>query len=312
MQLTEIKNEIEVYKTFGEFTETHEAIAAFRIQKLRASVIQNRVFLTEVSDIYSLVKSFYMSDTEAQKQKSKQTKKSKLLGVFRPGSVKIGSHGASFLKKNGKNLSILLTSNTGFYGGILKNLFDDYIEYVSTNPSDIAIVGKAGRDFYAEAVKEGKIKPSNEHRFFGLDDEHPTDDEFNKIIGFARNYEAIVVHYVQFFSVLTQIPYYSNIAGEVGMIGEADKNQQYVFEPSYEDILMFFETQILEAIFRQKVFEHQLARYGGKLVAMDDAVTSSKEEVKKLERQKVRAKKQMMNKKQQEVFSAILGNLEEI
>lgn len=285
MQLSELRNDIEVFRTFGAFTETHEAIAAFRIQHLRSSVVQTRMFLTEVSDLYNLVKSFY------------------LMAAHQPKGL--DSKQIKFLKKNGKKVSILLTSNTGFYGGVLKNLFDDFMNYISTNPGDIAIVGRVGKELYLE--KGLKQNPT----FFDLDDERPSDEDFNKIIGFVREYDAIVVHYVQFFSVLTQIPYYSNIAGEIDNNAEAKKDIHFAFEPSYEEILAFFETQILEAIFRQKAYEHQLARYGGKLVAMDDAVASSKVEAERLEKKGLRMKKQLLNKKQQEVFSALVGGYEE-
>src|SRR3989344_113880 len=147
MKLIELKSEIEVYQTFGEFTETHEAIAAFRIQHLRASVVTNRVFLTEISDLYSLVKSFYLKVQETTLGKTKtppkaEKSKPKLLGFLTGSTFKeIGvAEKISFLKKNGKTVSVLLTSNTGFYGGILKNLFDDFIKYISTSPGDIAIV----------------------------------------------------------------------------------------------------------------------------------------------------------------------------
>lgn len=317
MQLTDLKNEIEVFKTFGEFTETHEAIAAFRIKHLRNSVIQTRVFLTEIGDLYNLVKNFYFT-FKGIKDTKPAPKKSFLGGIGSNIAGQIDKNSISFLHKNGKNVAVLLTSNTGFYGGILKNLFDDFIDYLSTNKCDVVIVGRAGKTFYEEKIeaikKVSKTHPlanlPTEFTYFNLDDEKPTDQDISKIIDFSKNYDGIIIHYIQFFSVLTQIPYYSNIAGEVGLVGEADKVVSYVFEPSYEDILTFFETQILEAVFRQKVYEHQLARYGGKLVAMDDAVTSTKNQAEKLEKRSLRLKKQILNKKQQEVFSALLNSNE--
>ena len=318
-----------MYQTFGAFTETHESIAAFRIQHLRASVLENRTFLTEIGDLYNLVKFFYLNtlpgdvkieptatpptgDAIKKDQSILKTNKDKgLLSLLKfkkkPDKTALPT---SFLKKNGKTVSILMSSNTGFYGGILKNLFDGFMNYVSTNKTDLAIIGRLGREFYNERLKTDNTIPKT-FAYFDLDDEHPTDQQMDKIINFAKDYDGIVVHNIQFFSVLTQIPYYSNIAGEVGLVGQADKDTSFIFEPSYEEILTFFETQILEAVFRQKVYEHQLARYGGKLVAMDDAVTSSKDEVKKLERRRLRLKKQVLNKKQQEVFSALLGSYQE-
>lgn len=330
MQLKGIKNDIEVFQTFEAFTEAQEAIAAFRIKRLRDSVVQNRLFLTELGDLYNSVKQYYFLAqqgsaklAEAQQksndlvspgltppgpttQKDKKEKRN-LFNIFGTGNqAAIDPKNIRFLDKNGKNVALLLTSNTGFYGGILKNLFDNFINYITTNQTEVAIVGKAGRIFYEEILKTNKNVP-RDYLYFDMDDEKPTEEELSKIILTVRNYEGIVVHYVQFFSVLTQIPYYTNIAGEMGMVGEVEKGPGYIFEPSYEEILTFFETQILGAIFNQKIYEHQLARYGSKLVAMDDAVSSSKEQVAKLKKRGIRLKKQIMNKKQQEVFSAILG-----
>jgi F0F1-type ATP synthase gamma subunit len=306
MRLNELKDEIEIYKTFSDFTETHEAIAAHRIQNLRSSVVENRVFLTEISDLYSLVKSYYLQDL-AQNKDAVGHKKGLLEALKHRLEPKLDPQKITFLKKNGRNVSILLSSNTGFYGGILKNLYDDFIKYITENNSDVIIVGQTGQEYFTQFQSKKTFK--GKAIYFDLDDEKPLEDQLAAIIKYARDYVAIVVHYVQFFSVLTQIPYYSNIAGEMITTSPDEKLKPFVFEPSFEDILIFFETQILEAIFRQKVYEHQLARYGSKLVAMDDAVTSSRAETKKLERFGLRLKKQYLNKKQQEIVSAVLETI---
>lgn len=288
MQLKDIQTQIDGISAVGDFTETHEAIAAFRIQHLKASVVETRMFLSEISAIYSIVKGFYFL-AQGQVGKNKVLKDASL-------SKK------QFIKKTGKRVSILLSANTGFYGGVLVNLVANFSAYVSTNDGDVAIVGRLGKELY---------KGNKSYTYFDLDDDKPEEEQIKMIIDYAKNYEAIIVHYVQFFSVLTQIPYYSNIAGEIMSSNEIRSDLRFVFEPSYEDILTFFESQILEAIFRQKVYEHQLARYGGKLVAMDDAVASSKGEVAKLNHLRIRLKKRILNKKQQEVFSSLLGLYQE-
>src|SRR5690606_33974102 len=70
-----------------------------------------------------------------------------------------------------------------------------------------------------------------------------------------------------------------------------------LFEPSLEEVLNFFETVILKTILQQKVHESLLSRYAARMVAMDVATENAKEETKRLQQARRRAKRVKANQK---------------
>ena len=76
-----------------------------------------------------------------------------------------------------------------------------------------------------------------------------------------------------------------------------------MFEPSPEDILEFFETELISAFFNQAVLEHRLSRYAARMVAMYQATENAKEIKRKLKIKQKKLERQLSNKKQIELFA---------
>ena len=72
----------------------------------------------------------------------------------------------------------------------------------------------------------------------------------------------------------------------------------YIFEPSVEKILMFFETQIFASLFDQAVRENQLAKFASRILSMDRASDNIRNRLKELNLQSMRISHYLVNKKQ--------------
>ena len=155
----------------------------------------------------------------------------------------------------------------------------------------------------------GKYLINNENlaikfSYFDLDDDAPAPAQIGKIIEFLSKYEKVVVYHGQMISVLNQITAKSEITGGISLKEKVQRTaKRYLFEPSSEKILEFFEGEIIGALFNQSVLEHQLARFAARMVAMDQASENAQEELKKIRKSLRALRRRTLNRKQLEIYA---------
>ena len=77
----------------------------------------------------------------------------------------------------------------------------------------------------------------------------------------------------------------------------------FLFEPSIEYVVDFFENQIFSIILSQTVSEAQLARFGSRIQAMETAQNNMQKLIEKIARRQKAVKALEINKKQLELFA---------
>ena len=169
---------------------------------------------------------------------------------------------------------------------------------VSKGDSDAIVIGSFGKYL---------INNENldvEFTYFDLEDDKPGADQIKKIVDFLGKYEKVVVYHGQMISVLNQVTAKSEITGGISLMEKVQKRvKRYLFEPSSEKILEFFEGEIIGALFNQSVLEHQLARFAARMVAMDQASENADEELKKTRKTLRSLHRRILNRKQLEVYA---------
>lgn len=280
----EVISEIERLTGIKILVEAYEEIAATRMRRIRNSVLQSRGFLEGLTQVYKEVQASYKDQIERLMKKKKVKDKSKLFAIA---------------PKNGKTVSVLISANTGLYGDIIKRTFFLFLENVKKGGVDLAIIGKLGRDLFEE---EGLKTP---YEYFDLPDSSVDEESLKKISHHLAQYEKIVVFYGQFQNVVSQNPTMANISDtELGK-GEEGVKIKYLFEPSLEKIMVFFETEIFASIFEQTVHESQLAKFASRMITLDGAIENIKETLKKVEFQKRLITHRTINRKQLESLSGM-------
>ncbi len=83
-------------------------------------------------------------------------------------------------------------------------------------------------------------------------------------------------------------------------MNQASKKEQkeFLFEPSIEKILGFFETEIFASLFDQTIRESQLAKLASRILAMDTASDNINREIKRTDLTKMRNAHMIANRKQ--------------
>lgn len=273
----QINTDIELTRAVGSITQAYEEISVLHIQKVKARVIKSRQFLENLEVVFGDVKESYKQQLEELFQKKKAVNQGAL----------------SLLSKNGKSAVVLISSNTPLYGEIIHTVFNEFVNYVAKNKSDIVIVGKYGKKLYDER------KMGSNYEFYELPDISVKFEDLREMILKLIAYQRVDIFYGQFENTMTQVSHMGNISGQAFFESESVNPQKHkiVFEPTLETVLQFFETQVFNNLLHQVVAEAELARHGSRIKAMETAHTKIEKEEKILLRKRSALKKMMENKK---------------
>jgi ATP synthase F1 gamma subunit len=283
--------ELEALNSLKELAESYEEIAVVRMQKIKESVLKTRRFLASISDVYVDLKTSYGREVK------------ELLDKMKKGDKRI----LPTLQKNGKSLLVYLSSNGRLYGSVTQKTYKLFIEEVKKEhiPAvDIVIIGKAGKEMFDNS---GIKKP---YEYFEIPDTTVEIDHIIKLMQKFLQYEQVNVFYGKFGNVVKQTPIETSISGEDIFETETPvdipREDRFIFEPTLEKILHFFETQIMANLFSQTLLENQLARHASRVSAMEEALVNIEEESKKLHQEQTKIKHLMQNKKQLETMGGLL------
>jgi ATP synthase F1 gamma subunit len=274
-----LKEDIAINKDFDLLTRSYQEHAVGQINFARFSVLYSREFSKELAEIFENVRYSYKS-LDVQK-----------------GIKKV-------IKKNKRDVWILISSNNKLYGGIVMdsfNLFRERIKTANLAKTDLIIIGKQGKIFMDE------LNLKIPYEYFELPDTNVTVDYLKKISEKLIFYENVYVFYGKFNNLVSQTAVQAAISGEMSLDDQKTPSTnhkiKFLFEPSIEEILSFFENQILQLLLNQTVQEAQLARFASRINAMEAAQINIKKQLSMLTREEKRFKIIDMNKKQSELLA---------
>lgn len=297
-----LKSEIEAVKGLRLLAQAYEEIAVNKMQRVRSSVLSTREFLDKLSEVFTDIKSSYKREIARFLEKKKKVKSGGEVSLVRQGRI-------SPALKNGKTLSIFVSSNAKLYGDIILKVFRLFMDDLKKDVTDVMIVGAYGKELF-EAQKTGK-----QYAYFTLSDKNVTLEELKPIMEYIAPYEGVRVYYGKFLNVVMQEPVQTSVTGEEELAekeaqeqGENQKEKKrtlFGFEPSLEHILNVFETQVLLSLFKQTLHESELSRLASRITSMEEALGNIDKRQKELGYIKRRFKQLIENKKQIETLSGI-------
>lgn len=278
----ELSADLSAVDAIKTITSVYQEIASIRMKQLRERVAKTREFLDGVSSVYNHAKIAYVASIQTLPF---EDRKKKLASI-------------TFLRRNRRRVDIFLSANEHLYGTLILNIWEHFIKTLREEKSEAAVVGSFGRYLINNEKIDTKVET------FDLDDDQPRPEQIKEIVGYISRYETVVVHHGQMISVINQITAKSEISGGVSFSEKVERSaKRYLFEPSPERILEFFESEIIGALFNQTILEHQLARFAARMVAMDTATENANHELKEIERQLQALRRRVLNRKQLQIFA---------
>ncbi len=285
--IIDIKEDIKNITALSGLINAYEEIASIRMKKIRDLVLRNRIYQDEVNSIFDKVRKSYSHEVFALAKNRGVTKQ------------------ITFIPHNGKNVAVLMSANTGLYGNIIPDTYKMFIKEARETQSEVTIIGKYGFQLF---LSENIGKP---YTYFDFPDYGEDKDKLYEIIKHVVQYEQIHVFYGKFRNIITQEPTMLSVSAKIELTDEKGvpgKKEFYIFEPTLEKILIYFETQIFSSLFQQSMKESQLSKYASRFVAMDMASTNTENERKKLEFEKNRIIHNNVNKKQLNIIAGLVGS----
>ena len=284
-----ITNQINYLETLQKLTESYAEISSGRMKKVRSSVLLTRDFLERLSEIFTEVRNSYRKEVAklAKNKKDKET--------------------ITFLGHNGKTVSVFLSANTGLYGDLMQKTFRKFMEEVNSTTNEVTLIGRLGLSLFLS------LKPNSPYTYFDYPDYGSDKDKMAEIIRHLVQYEAIRVHFGKFRNVVVQEPNVFDINAQSPLTNQfenmgAKEEVKYIFEPTLEQILKFFETEMFSSVFEQALNESQLAKFASRMLAMDRASLNIKENIKGVMVERLRLTHRLMNRKQLNSLSGIFAN----
>lgn len=268
--------------------EIYGEIASVRMMKIRGFVLKNRDFLTSITDIFKNALASYAA---------------KVISAAKEAAIKKGSR-ITLLAHNGKTVSVFISANTGFYGDVIQNTFKKFIKDIRHDDVEVTIIGKIGLSLFLE------YEPKRPYTYFNLPDYGIDKKRLSEAIKHLVQYEEIRVYHGKYVSVVTQKPDVFSISAGTEVSEEIGKPKvNFIFEPSVEKILIFFETEIFASLFDQSIRESQLAKYASRIMAMDEAAENIKNEIGKLNIERLKIEHRVKNSKQINALAPSFGSI---
>ncbi|OGM74157.1 hypothetical protein A2382_02030 [Candidatus Woesebacteria bacterium RIFOXYB1_FULL_38_16] len=270
-----IKTNINELEGFHDLIRAYQEIASIRMKKSRTSVLSSREFMESINEIFEEVRRSYAEKTRQLLRRRSQTQ------------------AITFLAHNSKTVAVLISSNTGLYGQIVPSTFEMFLNEIRASDSEVTIIGRHGLSLFL------KLLPDHPYTFFELSDANVAPSDLDIIIRHIVQYEEIRIFYGRFLNIVSQEPATFNIMANIKLSDEDIGPQvPYIFEPSLETILQFFETEIFASMFEQIVREGELAKNASRVISMDQADINIKLKIKNLKLIALRSRHEKANKKQ--------------
>ena len=267
-----VAQELEQLNSLIMLVETYETIAGTSVRRIRNSVLANRAFHVGLNRMYREITTAYKKEVEY---------------IMRKKKIKGKGEEVTVIKHTKPTALMLLSANTGLYGDVVSRTFTAFVTELKRTEGDILIIGRMGRMFFEE------IMPGKEFTYFDFPDNAVSIENLKAISTFLASYEKVVAFYAVFKNLLTQEVKASIVSGAelpTEKLEEDKPSQPYFFEPSLEEVSIFFEKEIFASLLEQVFQESRLAKLASRMVLLDRAIINIETELKRttLLRQQVR------------------------
>lgn len=272
--LKEIKKELETIKTIKEITSIYYEIANLRMKEIKESVLKNRAFFDELIKTYQRIRTAFVVGLKKRAEEVIKEKE----------------------KKN--QVLVFLSANEFLYGSLILDVWKEIQGFFNPKRDDLVVIGRIGKYL----VERSRLK---KFYYFELDDAKPEVEKIGQIVELIKNYQKILVFHGKYMGGLIQKPIAEEISPALELKRKIREKRSYIFEPSPEEIFDFFESEILGILLNITLLEHHLARLAARVVSMSEATEKAKKIEKELLKKELKIKRQLLTKKQIEIFSKI-------
>ena len=268
-----LQKELAQIHTIEDLTQAFEGIASIHISHIRDRVVASKEFFSELWPVYS---SLRLDPKERLKRMDRERK--------------------------GRNVLVAITGEGKLGTETTEQIIDGVLQGYKPDNTDIIAVGSRGSGVLAQrgvpVEKTFAFPPSDLNINVG------------DIIKELYKYDHIGVYYQTYESLRTQKIVRIDLVSAVRELGEgvtetaAISSQDYIFEPSINEIADYMESVMMGVAFIQIVMESKLAGYATRFNAMSRAKKRAGDLVTDYKRQYFRVKRAESDERTKEIIKA--------
>jgi len=285
--LKQLNQQYQFSMEMHELVQSTQEITVMEIQKVRQSAFENRQYKEGILDIFFDVKS-------AERQMIQQ--------LLRNRDIQRQEQDET--SDNKDSVIVLISTNQLFTGDISAKVFQVFAEEVRQETSDIVIIGRIGKRLFEQAFGD-----KYHFLYSEISNSHPEPELLKPLISTLLQYQHIDVFEGKYVSLVEQKPTIVNISGESTLMDdqqrETTSQRNFLFEPSLDNIVTFFETQITATLFRLTLDESRLANLGSRITTLESSLNNLEREVTMLERRQKVIIRGIQNRKQLQRLAGI-------
>jgi F-type H+-transporting ATPase subunit gamma len=268
-----LQKELAQIHTIEDLTQAFEGIASIHISHIRDRVVASKEFFSELWPVYS---SLRLDPKERLKRVDRAHK--------------------------GRNVLVAVTGEGKLGTEITEQIIDGVLQGYKPDNTDIIAVGSRGSGVLTQRgvpVEKTFAFPSSDLNI-----------NVGDIIKELYEYDHIGVYYQTYESLRTQKIVRIDLVSAVRELGEgvteteAISSQDYIFEPSINEIADYMESVMMGVAFIQIIMESKLAGYATRFNAMSRAKKRAGDLVTDYKRQYFRVKRAESDERTKEIIKA--------
>lgn len=288
--LKKIVSQVEDLSNIKEIIGASEEIASMKMRQIRNTVLQSRDLNDELTEIYREVTISYKNQILSFVHDIHKN-----AGVSNDQATNL-----SLKRGNGKQACVFLSANSGFFAKILEKTYHEFVSYLEQHDVVPVIIGEFGKRLFINDF------PNRTFIFYPFAEDKKNEKVFSQITSELAGYTNVIIFYAKFESMASQTVTTLDVLGEGKPLSDKQiQTTQYLFEPSLEKIIAYFEGEIFAGIIQQTVTESELARYASRITTLDIARENINNKLKAINLERRFAIHRIMNKKQTEALSGI-------
>lgn len=278
MTSKEIETQITNLESTLEVAEVYQQVAAMRMRKIKTSVMKSRDFYNALLEIYAETQNCYLN--------SKSTGKKAVPSFKR--------------KHNGKTVMVLISANTGLYGNVIKEAYEQFIRDQKNLKCDLVVIGRVGR-IWTQVLNFG-----DRCKYFELGDGvENIETEIMPIYNYVSKYKEVVMYHGIFKNITQQPVKITHISQEIETNNKESGREFFLFEPTIDKVLETFGKQLMYSFFDQEVYEASLAKFGARMMNLDTATQNISKKLASTKLSSIKVKHRKQNKRQIEAMSGM-------
>lgn len=280
--INEIKEEMTVVKSVGDFTNALQQIATIRMVQLRDRVLQSRPFVEAANEmlkeLISLRNSFSSNDLL---KLEKQHKKDQAVPKLERRAV------------------IVITSNQGLTGRYNIEIYQKVEKILEQEKeADFYVIGKKGQEYFQTGHFKVRNYPYEVPDNFQIEDLRRIANLFDYYTHLTLIYSRYInsaTRDVVALSVITPIP--------ESTPEEEKPKGKFIFEPDIVEMIAGVSRKLRSALFQQQIFDARLAQFSAQMIGMKTASDNANNLLGDLRVEYNKQRRKMIDKKISEVFA---------